>query len=307
MALYNGKEVRYIRIRNITNSSNAATHIVEIQAMDMSGVNRLSGKALIPITGSWTASMLGLGTDGSLTHTGNSGFVNANAPADGYYDLEDIYTLSYIRIWMYWDDRRTYSYTLETSIDNKHWDVIYDYLGDQKYTQSESFGRVFYFDRYNLIDYAVNQPSNLIGDVEIFSNFTQYSGNYLSSAFNLGVAVPSHSLQNPTYPLYIGFINEKRKSIVKSFQLRAQLSGSTWYPTRMPKKIDLEASDDLVTWTVLGTFEKTAGYNGDYFEVPTYNTFYQAYRLKFYSCFADYCVQSTIAFYGKYETGGILI
>jgi len=42
----------------------------------------------------------------------------------------------------------------------------------------------------------------------------------------------------------------------------------------MPKKIDLEASDDLVTWTVLGTFEKTAGYNGDYFEVPTYNTFY---------------------------------
>ena len=286
------RPMRYVKLAYSSgNSSNGYAHLVQIEVYDTNGNNVAYGKK---INNSLEA------TDGNLTHTGSSGFVNATSPNIFLLDLEEIYDITEIRIWHYWDDNRRYYYALTTSIDNINWNrcLVHDGGRTMISYQEVSAGHRFYFDREKLVPIMFSPRE---GDFEVFCDFPQYStSTKVEMAFDDNPSSQSHSKQNPSYPISIGFINYAHKSKVKSFYLQAQAN----QPTRMPKRVDLEGSNDRTTWTVIQSFTTTASYPTKFFDVDDYPNYYQSYRLRYYNDWGGgYCNQSMIEFYGVYEGG----
>lgn len=136
------RNIRYIRVWSGGNSVNTGQHLVELEVWDKQGVNRALGISFIIISGS--ASDLTIGTNGSLSHNGNSGYTVIANNGEVQLDLGVIYKIERIKIWNYWDDARRYTYQLRISENENNWEVVFDARVSGTYTET-STGKTFDF------------------------------------------------------------------------------------------------------------------------------------------------------------------
>lgn len=120
-----GRPVRYIRDWTNGSTSNTNNHWVEIQAIDPSGTNVALGKS----------SPSELITDGStasnLYYSAGSGLKSVTV------DLGDTYNITYLHVWHYWSDRRTYHNTkTEVSTDGTNWVTVFDSAVEGEYPET---------------------------------------------------------------------------------------------------------------------------------------------------------------------------
>jgi len=134
-------QIRYIRDWVNGNTANTSNHWIEIQAFDRDGTNVALNKTAYNAL-SISAPML---VDGSLESTQWSG---AGMSGADYVtvDLEDLYTIDYIKVWHYYPDGRTYHDTkTAVSDDGINWFVIFDSAIEGEYAET-SGGHTVYLD-----------------------------------------------------------------------------------------------------------------------------------------------------------------
>lgn len=136
------RNIRYIRIWSGGNSVNDGEHLVELEVWDKQGVNRALGISFTIISGN--ASDLTIGTNGSLSHNGVSGFTVIADNGEVQLDLGTIYKIERIKIWHYWDDARRYTYQLRISENENNWEVVFDARVSGTYAET-STGKTFDF------------------------------------------------------------------------------------------------------------------------------------------------------------------
>ena len=104
-----------------------------------------------------------------------------------------------------------------------------------------------------------------------YNNNVQYSGYkcFDSAEFDDDV-VCCHSVNNPTYPLTFGWGCSTKKSKLLSLRLSSQTqnNGLSRFETRMPKKFDVQGSNDKINWTTITTIEETTNYTFKVWDIP---------------------------------------
>jgi len=93
------------------------------------------------------ATNLSLLTDGDFTHDGKTGYVNATEKAELEIDLGEIYHLSHIQLYLYWDvttnEKRSYHENIvQVSKDSINWVTLYDSTIQGEIITSENGQRI---------------------------------------------------------------------------------------------------------------------------------------------------------------------
>lgn len=131
--------VRYIKVCTTGNTQNDGNHIVELQAINMSGDN-VAKDLNIGNTSNGTKA-----TDGSLESTGSSGYATFSSGTCAVLDLGWAQELSEVGVWHYFNDRRTYkNSTISVSGDG----VIYRELKKLSITGQYSLKSTSLGERY---------------------------------------------------------------------------------------------------------------------------------------------------------------
>lgn len=141
-------------------------------------------------------------------------------------------------------------------------------------------------------------------DIGIIYSTPLYSNTPAWGAFDGKLVANSyfHSVNNPSYPLYLGFYNNKHQSQVTSIMINAQEEGSYIYTTRTPKRIDVQGSNDGTAWYTYATFTSDAAYRRITYTIPKYDQWYYWNRIYIYSANGDtYCTIGELQFYGYYR------
>ena len=122
-----GMPIRYIRDTMNGSTSNTGNHWVEIQAIDKHDVNVALGKSA-------TSPLL---TDGN---TATSPYYSAGSGSRSVeVDLGEVTIVSYLKIWHYYSDGRTYHETkTEVSADGVNWTTVFDSNIDGEYSETSS-------------------------------------------------------------------------------------------------------------------------------------------------------------------------
>ena len=130
---YIPNQIRYIRDSTNGSSANTSNHWVEIQAIDLSGINVALNKTGTSSTGSWNTLL----TDGATASSPYWGFGSGITWVQ--IDLGSLYSLSKIIIWHYYADSRTYRNTkTEVSEDGINWISIFDSIIEGEYVETGS-------------------------------------------------------------------------------------------------------------------------------------------------------------------------
>jgi hypothetical protein len=118
-----GMPIRYIRETMNGSSANAYNHWVEIQAYDKNGANVALGKSA-------SSALL---TDGNTASSPYYSGTSANV------DLGEVMIVSYLKIWHYYADGRTYyDVKTEVSADGVNWITVFDSNIDGEYSETSS-------------------------------------------------------------------------------------------------------------------------------------------------------------------------
>lgn len=132
---YLPNRIRYIRDWLNGSTSNTSNHWVEIQAIDLNGVNVALGKsATTNGTGTSTLNLLTDGSTATSPYNGhNTGLNWVAIDLDGYFELKEI------KVWHYYGDGRTYHNTkTEVSDDGVHWYTIFDSAIEGEYKETST-------------------------------------------------------------------------------------------------------------------------------------------------------------------------
>ena len=146
--------------------------------------------------------------------------------------------------------------------------------------------------------------SNSANNIEIISSTPLYSNTPAWGAFDGKLVTNSyfHSVQNPSYPLYLGFYNNQYQSQVESVMINAQEEGGNVFTSRTPKKIDVQGSNNGTAWYTYASFTSSSAYRRVEYTIPKYDQWYYWNRIYIYSCNGDsYCTIGELQFYGWYR------
>jgi hypothetical protein len=169
-------KIRYIRDYLQGNTVNTTNHWVEIQAYDTNGVNVALGK---PVLGDTTSARI---TDGITDSSVYAGVVDASRPCYVEIDLGNLYDISYIKVWHYYADGRTYYNTrTDVSHDYSHWITVFN-SGDEGEYQETAVGhlidvkkaRLLYDGVYDSCVGIFESTTNLIKNGNVITNLTNW-------------------------------------------------------------------------------------------------------------------------------------
>lgn len=129
---------RYFYFESNGSNSNAFNFYVEIQIVDKDGVNRALGRGLARYSNIHTGSK-----DPSVVTDGDTNTNNYFATVEGkghiVIDLGDVYDISYIKIWRYYGDGRTFKDVfIKVSKDDVNYTTVFSSEVDGLYAESSS-------------------------------------------------------------------------------------------------------------------------------------------------------------------------
>lgn len=164
-------DIRYIRDWTNGSEKNKGNHWVEIQAIDSNGTNVALNKPVTAFpSGGSTERPLSRLVDGN---TSSDLYTEAAGSGASYMliDLESEMKISFIKVWHYYSDSRTYRETkTEVSIDGVEWITIFDSEESGTYVENSS-GKIYDLSTLSTIikTYGVEELSSV--DATTFINF----------------------------------------------------------------------------------------------------------------------------------------
>lgn len=127
---------RYFYFESNGSSANPGNHLAEVQIVDTEGVNRALGMGLLRYSAvNGSSSNATKVTDGNTSYSSYFDFGEGRQYV--VIDLGDVYDISYIKVWRYYSDRRTYKDVfIKVSLDDVNYTTVFSSAVDGTYTET---------------------------------------------------------------------------------------------------------------------------------------------------------------------------
>lgn len=173
---------RYFYFESNGSSRNTGNHLVEVQIVDIEGVNRALGRGLLRYSAISGSSDPARVTDGDTSYLNYFDFGTGKQYV--VIDLGDVYDISYINVWRYYSGSRIYKdIYIRVSLDDVNYTTVFSSNVNGTYTETSAGKRI------DILNMEHEEPEGPIDPTKpVFYMPLNNSLEYIGKSHSVGVS-----------------------------------------------------------------------------------------------------------------------